>query len=1139
MSSQFKLLTQRKFLPFFVTQFLGAFNDNVIKNALLTMATFKAMTWMGFEDGRLTALAAGIFILPFFIFSATAGKIADQLPKASLIRKIKFCEILLMAFATYGFLSESLSILLGALCLMGVQSAFFGPVKYAILPEYIDKNSLLGANGLVEMGTFLAILSGTILGALAITYENGPILISALLLIFSLLGYLSSCFIPKMTLTDTPSLKLTNPLTDTLSVLKQATQKKSIWMSILGISWFWFYGATLLTQFPSLAKNVLHGDEHLTTFFLATFSIAIALGSLSCHHLLKEKVTPLWVPLTSLLMSFAGLDLYFVLSYIEESGLTFTHWTSIFTNFSGIRLSLDLFFIAYFGGIYIVPLYAYLQTESSPKERSQIISANNILNALFMVVSALFSMVVLSVTNSLPILILATVGLSFLITLYICQILPTELTKSLMRIVLKFFFKVEIKGLENIEHISEKSVIIANHTSFLDGLLLGAYLPYNMTFAINTQIAQKWWVKPALFLFDLLTVDPTKPMAIKTLVNKVKQGHHIVIFPEGRLTRTGSLMKIYEGPGTVSYRADAPIIPVRIEGAQYSKFSRLSKIHRLRWFPKITLTVQQPVQYEVSEDLTLRERRKYLSQKLYETMSHNLFTTNNKNQTLFSSLLDARYIHGAHHDLIEDIARTPLSYGQIIKGSFALGHRLAAEIDEDKVGFLLPNSNGAAVTFFALQAYGITPAMLNFSAGISSIKSACQTTQLKTIITSKLFIEKSKLQDLIDALSDYKIIYLEDIKAQLSSLDKLFGLFGSIAPYFLHKKVALTERIKEQAVILFTSGSEGSPKGVSLASSNLTANKWQMASVIDFNAQDTVFNVLPIFHSFGLTGGMLLPMLSGVKTFFYPSPLHYRIVPELIYDTNATILFGTDTFLNGYARFADSYDFYSIRYIFAGAEKLKAETRTLYAEKYGIRIFEGYGATETAPVLCCNTPMHCKPGTVGRFMPGIQYKLESVPGIETGGRLFVKGPNIMQGYYKEEAPGTLQPLTDGWYDTGDIVAVDELGYVSIQGRAKRFAKIAGEMVSLTALESLLTQISPEYGHVVIAVEDSAKGEKLILLSTDPNLDKATIQKQLKAKDMPDLMLPREIIHQEEIPLLGTGKTDYVSATKLVQELLSS
>ncbi|EDP66931.1 Acyl-CoA synthetase/AMP-acid ligase II [alpha proteobacterium BAL199] len=442
---------------------------------------------------------------------------------------------------------------------------------------------------------------------------------------------------------------------------------------------------------------------------------------------------------------------------------------------------------------------------------------------------------------------------------------------------------------------------------------------------------------------------------------------------------------------------------------------------------------------------------------------------------------------------------------------------------------LLPNSVGAAVCLFGLLGRGRVPALLNFSAGPRNVTAA--------VITSRRFIELGKLHELVGAIEkETQVVYLEDVRDSVSGLDKLLGLVARPFARAIHRRCKVGAG--DPAVVLFTSGSEGLPKGVMLSHANLLANRHQLAARVDFSPTDTVFNALPIFHSFGLTGGLILPMLSGVRSFLYPSPLHYRIVPALAYDTNATILFGTDTFLAGYARLAHAYDFFNVRYVFAGAEKVKDETRRIWADKFGLRILEGYGATETAPVISVNTPMHYRAGTVGRLVPGLTVTLKAVPGVDVGGRLSVRGPNVMLGYLLADHPGELQP-TDGAYDTGDIVAIDDEGFLKILGRAKRFAKIAGEMVSLGSVEDLAARAWPEHSHAVIVIPDERKGEQIILLTNRPDAARDVLLEAARAAGVPELSVPRQILVADAIPLLGTGKTDYPAVAEMVHKRLET
>jgi acyl-[acyl-carrier-protein]-phospholipid O-acyltransferase/long-chain-fatty-acid--[acyl-carrier-protein] ligase len=678
-------------------------------------------------------------------------------------------------------------------------------------------------------------------------------------------------------------------------------------------------------------------------------------------------------------------------------------------------------------------------------------------------------------------------------------------------------------------------LIIANHLSFLDALLIAIFLPEKPMFAVNTYIAEKWWIKPFLAIADTYALDPTNPMATKSLISEIKKNRKCVIFPEGRITVTGSLMKIYEGPGMIADKTDAMILPIRIDGAQYSPFSRLKGKVKTRFFPKITLKILEPLKFDVDPEITGRDRRHANGNRLYDIMTNMLFESSNHAKTLFESLLDAKSIHGGRHQIIVDVERKPLNYSQLITHSFVLGEQIAKDTKSGEyVGLMLPNMVSSIVTFFAMQAFDRIPAMMNFSTGSKNLIAACKAAEIKIIYTSKRFVTTAKLHNSIEEIekNNVRIIYLEDVARQITLVDKIKNLIRSKFARF-HLKEINNARPEDPSVILFTSGSEGVPKGVVLSHENLQSNRFQLGSRVDFSSKDVVFNVLPIFHSFGLTGGTLLPILSGIKTFFYPSPLHYRIIPELIYDVGATIMFGTNTFLSNYARFAHSYDFYSLRYVFAGAEKLDEETRKSWSEKFGVRIFEGYGATEASPALSTNTPMHNKSGTVGRLMPGIEYRLEEVPGITDGKRLFVKGKNIMKGYLLFDNPGQIIPPANGWYDTGDIVAIDEEGFIEIKGRAKRFAKIGGEMISLAAVENYLAKIWPDFAHAVVAVPDKKKGEQLVLITTKKDIQRSEISANFKENGISELSVPKEIKTIDELPLLGTGKIDYVKIQEIV------
>jgi acyl-[acyl-carrier-protein]-phospholipid O-acyltransferase/long-chain-fatty-acid--[acyl-carrier-protein] ligase len=555
---------------------------------------------------------------------------------------------------------------------------------------------------------------------------------------------------------------------------------------------------------------------------------------------------------------------------------------------------------------------------------------------------------------------------------------------------------------------------------------------------------------------------------------------------------------------------------------------------RRRWFPKVTVTILEPVRLTVDPDLKGRKRRLAAGAALYGIMSDLVFRTTSTDRTVMQAVIQAAATHGRHRVAVEDPVTGALTYKRLLIGAAVLGSKLMPMAAEGRaVGVMLPNANGAVVTLLGLMTAGRVPAMINFTAGAANILAACRAAQIDTVLSSRVFVDKAKLTNLVAIIEkEVRIVYLEDVRASVTIGDKIRGLFKANRP--------LVERKSDDwAAILFTSGSEGVPKGVVLSHRNMLANAAQAAARIDFGCEDKVFNVLPVFHSFGLTVGVVLPLVSGVRIYLYPSPLHYRTVAELIYAVNATIMFGTDTFLAGYARVAHPYDFRSLRYILAGAEPVKEATRRTYMEKFGLRILEGYGVTETAPALALNTPMFNKFGSVGRILPGMEARLEKVEGVEEGGRLFVRGPNVMLGYLKVENPGVLEPPPEGWHDTGDIVTIDEQGFLTIKGRAKRFAKIGGEMISLAAVEVLAGDLWPNEPTAVVAVPDLRKGERLILLTQHKSATRGEFQAFAKSKHASDLMIPSDVWVIDKLPMLGSGKVDTMAAGRLVQERLAA
>ncbi|MCB9988327.1 MAG: acyl-[ACP]--phospholipid O-acyltransferase [Rhodospirillales bacterium] len=1133
--NQFTLLKDRRFLPLFITQFGGAFQDNLFKNALVVLLLYGVGMQADTDPKLLVTLAAGLFILPFILFSAMGGQLADKYPKERVIRIVKLAEIGIATLGAAALLSGSVVLSFAVLFALGTQSAFFGPSKYSILPQHLETEELIGGNALINTGAFLAILMGTIAGTALVTLNGGVWIVSAMLLAIAAAGYGASRFIPPAP-PKAPDLKFDyNPLTETFDILRYLVkQKLFIRQAILGIAWFYFLGGVFLAQLPNYTQEALGANERVLTLFLTLFSVGVAAGGLLNNRLLRGRVEAVYAPLAALGITVFSIDLYFAGGLTVADGTLAGFWEFLAVA-AHWRIIVDIFMIAFCGGLFVVPLSALVQHHTPEDHRARVLAGSAIINALFIAASSAISAVLIVRGWEIRELFLAFAIANAFVALYICKLLPDYLLKSFLQAVLKLFYKVEVRGLENFEKAGKRVVIVGNHVSFLDAPLLAAFLPGKPMFAVNSGVAEWWWVKPWSKLVNFFPLDPTNPFSLKSLIKEVEKDKQCVIFPEGRLTETGALMKVYEGPGMIADKAGATVLPVRLDGVQHTPFARLKGKVPLKSFPKITITILEPWQFTLPEEIKGKARREAAGRVLYDVMEHMMFMTRDREQTLYQALLTARRINGDKAIIAEDVERKPMPFKNLVRGSVVLGMKFAALTKRrENVGLMLPNSIAALTSFFALQVYGRVPAMLNFSAGTKALLSACNTARVNTVITSRRFVEMGRLTETVEQLSEQvNIVYLEDIRKEIGWADKLQALITS--PARLHRGKDVDPH--DPAVILFTSGSEGEPKGVVLSHVNLMTNIVQLSSRVDFNNQDIVFNCLPMFHSFGLTGGTLLPVLSGVKTFLYPSPLHYRIVAELVYSSNATIMFGTDTFLNGYARMANPYDFYRMRYIFAGAEKVKDETRRLYADRFGVRVLEGYGATETAPVIAVNSPMHQKAGTVGRLLPGLEYRLDPVPGVEEGGRLFVRGPNVMLGYYMADNPGVLQPPEEGWHDTGDIVDIDEEGYVKILGRAKRFAKIAGEMISLTSVETMAQAVYPDADHAVVAIPDQRKGEQLVLVTTQQGAERGDLSSYASVHGITALTVPGNIIVVDKLPLLGTGKTDYTGVQNLVAEML--
>ena len=1112
-----QIIKKKNFWPLFSCQGLGAFNDNFFRAALSGYIAYQVLGYSESGKALLTSLAMGLMVLPFFLFSSLAGQLADRYKKSTLVKITKISELAVMSLAALCFFLESVPLLFVSLFLMGSQSAFFGPLKYGLLPEVLPEDELLAGNGLFEALTFVAIVFGTLLGTFLGTLANGNIyFVSPAMVLVALFGLWTALKQPVSEPGD-ETIKISPKIwQSTFEIIASVKERSTMWLSILAISWFWLVGSIMMSQIPNLVHDVMGASRGVTVFLMTFFVLGIGLGSIVIQWVLKGAISARLVPAVSALMAIFMIDLSLAIWALPPKGATLLTLSGFWQSFAHLRIAFDCFCISFVGGIYVVPLNAIIQHQALPTERARVIAANNIVNAAFMCLGSLLVMLIISLGFSLSMVFSFLAFGAVLVTVMTLYLLPQESMKSFGHLILKIFFRPKISGLENFKSVETgPALLLANHTSFLDVALLAIYCPRKLTFAINTEWAKVWWIKPLLSIFNAVPLDPQNPLATRTLIDCLEKGEMVAIFPEGRISDTGTLMKVYDGPALVALKSRAPILPVIIDGPQYSRlFGRFWKT--LGWTPKVRTSMAVLPRRHLLENAAQeshKEERQKASLALYDLMVESIFASRNYNKSLWTALEENIKQEGKNRPIIEDISRQLISYGRFHKMAKILGRKLAQLTNPgEKVGFLLPNSVPSVATLFGLWAGGRVPVMLNYTQGRAPLTSAVETALLKSLITSKAFVQKLGLEEMMASLP-IRLIYLEDIAP--SFWDKICGLFWRPQP----------AGGESPSVVLFTSGSEGKPKGVALSHKNMLSNIYQVKDKVGVNQKDVLFNALPMFHTLGLTICTVLPLVLGLRSFVFISPLQPKAIAELIYDTRTTITAASDTFAAAWAKVANPYDFSHMRIMLVGAEKLKETTRRLYFEKLGVRLFEGYGVTETSPVLAVNTAMHFKAGTVGRLLPGLKAHLAEVEGVSDGGSLMVSGPNVMMGYILPENPGVIAPLTDGWHNTQDIVEIDKEGYITIKGRQKRFAKIAGEMVSLAAVEEVAANLWPGRIQVVVSRPDEKKGEKLVLITEEEWVDLPNLWAALKENGFPEIFYPREFKQIKGIPLTPMGKID--------------
>lgn len=677
-------------------------------------------------------------------------------------------------------------------------------------------------------------------------------------------------------------------------------------------------------------------------------------------------------------------------------------------------------------------------------------------------------------------------------------------------------------------------IYVVWHQSRLDPALMLSLLPEQTLHILDERSASSIWLEPWRELARTIAFNAQHVFVSRRLVRVLKGNGRLAVYLPDEVEPDVKSFRLIRAVSRIAVQADARIVPVFVAGGRFlpSSLTPRGRAPR-RWFPRLRIAALPPMTMAELVERAGGSSVTTSSNALFDRMAEARLAGVDLDRGLFRSVVDAAGRFGASKPIVEDSISGALSYRKLLIGARVLGRRFAAATKPgEAVGVLLPNTTGVVVSLLGLASAGRVAAMLNYSAGPAAAGAAVRTAAIRTVVSSRTFVEKGGLADIVDAIekAGAKLVWLEDVRKSVGTFEKLFAAM-------LWRLPLRRQDAGKPSVILFTSGSEGTPKGVVLSARSLIANAMQAEARISFSPADRLLNVLPVFHSFGLTGGTILPLINGVPLFLYPSPLHYKIIPEIARKVRPSIMFGTDTFLAAYARTAKDGDFSSLRFVVAGAEAVRPETRRTWRERFGAEIVEGYGLTEAAPVVGVNSATHGRDGTVGRLLPGMRMRTEAVEGISEGGRLWLTGPNLMSGYMTVDRPGELQPPQGEWLDTGDVVSVDREGFITICGRIKRFAKIAGEMISLGAIEMMVKTSWPEAGHAVVAVPDKKRGERIVLVTTDEHVNAEGLRRMGKEAGAAEIMIPGDVVRVAEIPTLGSGKIDYVAVRRLAMENL--
>ncbi len=1125
MNNTFRDLVKKQgFQAFLWTQLFGAFNDNVYK-IIVSMRAVHVATRSGID---YLSLASAVFVLPFLLFSGYSGHLADAVSKRKVMISVKVFEVGVMGLGLVAFFSTRIEWMLVVLFLMGLHSTLFSPAKYGIVPEMLPDKDLSRANALLEMSTFVAIVLGTSIGSLLYSrWHAEPWKMGIVMVAVAAAGLATSFRITRVPGAGATNPFRFNPFAEVIAGTRHLLQDRPLWLTVLGISYFWFLGTLFQLDLLLFGTEVLKVGDLQIGLMVTCLAVGIGVGSMLAGRLSGDKVELGLVPLGSILMAFFSVVLY------ASKG-------------SYLASVIALACLGLSSGLFIVPLNAYLQQRSGSHEKGRAIATNNFYNTVgLLLASAALWLLHSRLRLSPATLILISGFVTLLATVYMMTVVSDFLVRFLLWMLTHTVFRIRILGQENVP-FRGPALLVANHMSHVDGFLIGACVQRFVRF----MVWKPYYDSQALHWFFRLTkAIPVGTSGPRDVVESIRHartelaaGHVVCIFAEGAISRTGNLLPFKRGLEKIVAGMDVPVIPVHLDRLWGSIFS----FERGRFFWKWPKHIPYPVTVSFGQPMPPASATAHqVRQSILELGSRAA-----EQRKSGGDLLPLRFIRTARKKwskfAMADSSGRELTYGRALAGSLLIAQWMRREHrSEAMLGVLLPSTVGGALTNIAISLAGKVPVNLNFTAGSEAMAYAVAQCHIRTTVTSRTFLSKAKIEAPAGA------VFIEDVLARAGKFAKLRAYLAARllpAPMLLGNRRLTPD---STAAVIFSSGSTGTPKGVILSHHNLISNIEAMAQVFWIGERDRIVGVLPFFHSFGFTVTIWFPLLSGCGAIYHPNPTDAKAIGELVAKYRGTFLLSTPTFCSTYMRKCSKEDFASLRFVLLGAEKLREQVAAAFHEKFGVKLLEGYGCTEMSPVVSVNTPdfeagkatqLGGKPGTVGHPLPGIAVKvvdpdtLQPLPANEAG-LLLVKGPNRMVGYLNQPER-TAEVVRDGWYSTGDIATVDDEGFIRITDRLSRFSKIAGEMVPHLKVEEAVYAIIGEHACVVTGIPDDQRGERLVVLYTRPDLEPGELWKRLSETDLPRLWLPKpdSICQVDSLPMLGTGKLDLRAVKDLARGL---